>query len=153
MRDTTTSLDIQKGKGSLIDIAQVFPMTEPRILDLARHGAEFSDIVATDEHPDIDISVDAIIRISRFHTTRTLDLAIPEVVDPTRWEAGLLDMVPRPRTLDVVDPLYIPYGALDVRNTEQNPPNPLYQEGVRQTYPDLYARKLPTGLVARRLVK
>jgi hypothetical protein len=147
MRDTTTSLDIQKGKGSLLDIAQVFPMTEPRTLDLARHGAEFSDIVAIDDRLDLDLSTDAIIRISRFHTTRTLDLAIPEVVDPTRWEAGLLDMVPRPRTLDVVDPLYIPYGALDVRRESS------IGEKITKTYPDLYARKLPTGLVARRLVK
>ena len=75
-------------------------------------------------------------------------------------------MVARPRTLDIVDPLYIPYGSLDVRDMEQNPPNPLrhnsplegrtrnlYQGGMKQTYPDLFARKLPSGLVARRLLK
>ena len=153
MSQKTTSLDIQKGKGSILDIAQVFPMTEPRTLDLARHGAAVTDIVATESLEDIDISIDAIIRISRFHTTRTLDLAIPAVVDPTRWEAGLLDMVPRPRTLDIVDPLYIPYGSLDVRHIEKNPPNPLTLGGAKRTYPDLFARKLPTGLVARRLLK
>ncbi len=42
MSDTTTSLDIQKGKGTVLDIARVFPMTSPRTLDLARH-AEFVD--------------------------------------------------------------------------------------------------------------
>ncbi len=145
MSQKTTSLDIQKGKGSILDIAQVFPMTEPRTLDLARHGAEFSDMVAVDSPETIDIHRDAIIRISRFHTTRTLDLAIPAVVDPTRWEAGLLDIVPRPRILDVVDPLYIPYGSLDVRREQITPRD--------KTYPDLFARSLPTALVARRLLK
>ena len=145
MSQKTTSLDIQKGKGTILDIAQVFPMTEPRTLDLARHGAEFSDIVAVDSPEAIDIHRDAIIRISRFHTTRTLDLAIPAVVDPSRWQAGLLDMVPRPRTLDIVDPLYIPYGSLDVRRDQITPRD--------KTYPDLFARKLPKGLVARRLLK
>ena len=145
MSQKTTSLDIQKGKGSILDIAQVFPMTEPRTLDLARHGAEFSDIVAVDSPETIDIHRDAKIRISRFHTVETLDLAIPAVVDPTRWEAGLSGMVPRPRILDIVDPLYIPYGSLDVRREQITP-------RVR-TYPDLFARSLPSGLVARRLLK
>jgi hypothetical protein len=116
MSQKTTSLDITTGEGSVLDIARIFPMTEPRTLDLARHGAAVTDIVATESLGDIDLSTDVIIRLSRFHTTRTLDLALPEVVDPTRWEAGLLDIVPRPRTLDIVDPLYIPYGSLDVRH-------------------------------------
>lgn len=38
MRQKTTSLDIQSGKGSILDIAQIFPMTSTRTLDLARHG-------------------------------------------------------------------------------------------------------------------
>ena len=87
MSPKTTSLDIQSGKGSILDIAQVFPMTEPRTLDLARHGEEFSDIVATERVETVDIREDAIIRISRFRTLQTLDLALPEVVDPNRWEA------------------------------------------------------------------
>ncbi len=145
MSQKTTSLDIQKGKGSTLDIARIFPMTEPRILDLARHGAEFSDIIAVDAPESIDIHGDAIIRIDRFHTTDTLDLAIPAVVDPSRWEAGLSGMIPRPRTLDIVDPLYIPYGSLDVRREQITPRD--------RTYPDLFARSLPTGLVARRLWK
>ena len=43
-------------------------------------------------------------------------------------------MVPRPRTLDVVDPLYIPYGALDVRKMEQATPSlrATPQEGNRE---------------------
>ena len=59
-------------------------------------------------------------------------------------------MVPRPRTLDIVDPLYIPYGSLDVRHGKL----PLEMGGeTKKTYPDLFARKLPSGLVARRLLK
>ncbi len=36
MSQKTTSLDIQKGEGSIIDIAQIFPMTAPRTLDMVR---------------------------------------------------------------------------------------------------------------------
>jgi hypothetical protein len=144
MSQKTTSLDIQKGEGSILDIAQVFPMTATRTLDLARHGEAFSDILSINTSEPIDLREDAKIRINRFHTTETLDLAIPEVVDPTRWEAGLLDMVSRPRTLDIVDPLSIPYGALDVRR------DPILST---TTYPDLYTRELPLSLVIRRVLQ
>ncbi len=87
MSQKTTSLDIQKGEGSVLDIAQVFPMTATRTLDLARHGEAFSDIIVVESSESIDLRADAKIRISRFHTIETLDLAIPEVVDPSRWEA------------------------------------------------------------------
>ncbi|MBC7498070.1 DUF4012 domain-containing protein [Candidatus Gracilibacteria bacterium] len=118
-------------------------MTATRTLDLARHGEEVSDILSINTSEPIDLREDAKIRINRFHTTETLDLAIPEVVDPTRWEAGLLDMVSRPRTLDIVDPFSIPYGALDVRR------DPILST---TTYPDLYARELPLSLVIRRVL-
>ncbi len=55
MSQKTTSLDIQSGKGSILDIAQVFPMTEPRTLDLARHGEAVTDIVAAESPESIDI--------------------------------------------------------------------------------------------------
>ena len=38
MSEKTTSLDIQSGKGSILDIAKAFPMTRAQTLDLARHG-------------------------------------------------------------------------------------------------------------------
>ena len=54
-------------------------------------------------------------------------------------------MVPRPQTLDLVPPLYVPYGAIDVRREKRYP--------KINTYPDLFARKLPYGLIARRMTK
>lgn len=146
MSDTTTSLDIQKGKGSVLDIAKVFPMTDARTLDLARHG-EYVDgmIVWETTYRKIDLSTDAIIRISRFATLDMLDIALPEIVDPARWERGIRGMNARPRCIDIVPPLTIPYGAIDIRQEQIIPKN--------KTYPDLFARNLPYWLLARRTLK
>lgn len=87
MSSKTTSLDIQKGKGSMLDITHIFPTTVARPLDLARHGEIFSDMtVERDVSDAIDLSIDTILSISRFRTVETLDLAIPEVIDPNRWQ-------------------------------------------------------------------
>lgn len=135
MSDTTTSLDIQKGEGTVLDIARVFPMTVPRALDLARHGRFIDGMIAAESSNTIDLSIDAIIRIKRFSTLDMLDIALPEIVDPALWEKGMFGAVARPRRIDIVPPLYVPYGALDVRRE-----NMIYGN---ITYPDLFTRKLP----------
>ncbi len=54
-------------------------------------------------------------------------------------------MISRPRKIDLVLPLYIPYGALDIRLDRQIPRS--------RIYPDLFARPLPMGLLTRRMIK
>lgn len=142
----TTSLDIQHGKGSVIDIAQMFPISSARTLDLSRHGRFVDGIVKQGvNQKSIDLSNDAIIRIKRFSTLDMLDVGIPEIMNPAHRKYRIGVLTPRPRKINLVLPLTIPYGSLDVRleNEIESP----------RTYPDLFARKLPYGLLARRLVK
>ena len=68
MSEKIIALDIQKGEGTVLDIARVFPMTTPRALDLARHGKFIDGMIAVQSSNDIDLSIDAIIRIKRFST-------------------------------------------------------------------------------------
>ena len=82
MSEKIIALDIQKGEGTVLDIARVFPMTTPRALDLARHGKFIDGMIAVQSSNDIDLSIDAIIRIKRFSTLDMLDIALPEIVDP-----------------------------------------------------------------------
>ncbi len=146
MRQKTTSLDIQSGKGSILDIAQIFPMTSTRTLDLARHG-KFIDGVLKWEHiyRKINLSIQATLCINRFSTLEMLDIALPEVIEPVRSNRQIASNSRRPRLIDLVPPLTIPYGAIDVRMEQIIPPH--------HTYPDLFARKLPYWLLARRLAK
>ena len=146
MSDKTTSLDIQKGKWSMIDITSVFPITNARTLDLARHG-EFLDGIIWGENTNntLDVSGHKIIHITRFRTLQTLDIALPEVVNPALWQQWMLDMVPRPRILDIVPPLYVPYWSLDLRHDRI-----IKKEN---TYADIFARTLPYWLFARRITK
>ena len=116
MSDKTTSLDLQKGEWSILNIVPIFPITETRTLNLARHGEFMDDIIwIQDTDNTIDIAESAIIHITRFRTIQTLDIALPEVVNPALWKQWMLDMVPRPRAIDIVPPLYVPYGSLDLR--------------------------------------
>ncbi|NRH21457.1 hypothetical protein HOO68_05460, partial [Candidatus Gracilibacteria bacterium] len=69
MSEKTTSLDIQSGKGSILDIAKAFPMTRAQTLDLARHGKYIDGMLQGENvYKNIDFSEDAIIRITRFRT-------------------------------------------------------------------------------------
>ncbi len=93
----------------------------------------------------IDIAESAIIHITRFRTIQTLDIALPEVVNPALWKQWMLDMVPRPRAIDIVPPLYVPYGSLDLRRDRIIKKN--------NTYSDIFVRTLPYGLLTRRIIK
>ncbi len=87
MSQKTTSLDIQKGKGSRVDISTVFPMVLTRTLDLARHGQFIDSMSIVGERTEhIDIHKDTIIHINRFRTIEMLDLVLPEVVDSNRLQ-------------------------------------------------------------------
>lgn len=57
----------------------------------------------------------------------------------------MLDMVPRPRAIDIVPPLYVPYGSLDLRRDRIIKKN--------NTYSDIFVRTLPYGLLTRRIIK
>lgn len=146
MSAKTTSLDIEKGKWSVLDIAHFFPISEARSLNLARHG-KFVDGIIRDEWNlrKIDLSLDTNIRMSRFRTIDMLDVGTVEIMNPAHRRFRLGAVQSRPKTIDLVPSLYIPYGALDVRREVPYP--------KINTYPDLFARKLPYGLLAKRAYK
>jgi hypothetical protein len=85
MSQKTTSLDIQKGRGSTLDVARDFVMATPHTIDTARHG-EWIDGMSDMERDDIDLSTEHVISLSRYRTIATLDLAMREVVDPALWQ-------------------------------------------------------------------
>ena len=106
----TTSLDIQRGKRTVIDIAHMFPLSSARTLDLSRHGRFFDGIIRQQSNQKkIDLSNDAIIRIKRFSTLDMLDLGSREVMDPAHRKYRIGVISPRPRRINIVDPLTIPY--------------------------------------------
>lgn len=93
----------------------------------------------------LDLSLPNRMEITRFRTIPTLDLALPDIVDPMAWQQKLLDLPPRPRTINLVPPLDTPYEALDIRSGNLIPRGMLY--------PDLYARRLPYSLMMKRTSK
>ena len=105
--------DIRPGKGTDIDIARMFPMTEAHPVRHMSVRFFVDDIFVSRITPDLSISKK--IEITRFRTIPTLDLALPDIVDPKAWQQKLLDLPPRPRTIDLMPPLDTPYDALDIR--------------------------------------
>ncbi len=151
MSAKTISLDIIRWPGSALDIARSFPIAVPRALDLARHGKFVDGIIRdTGSLRKIDLSIDTSVRLTRFRTISMLDVALPEVANLARRRGIFQSTNSRPRRINLVEPLHIPYGSLDVRSGAVVSK---YENGIRKTYPDLYARKLPTGLLARRAYK
>ena len=80
--------------------------------------------------------------MKRFRTITSLDLSIPELWQPSILTTKILQIHPRFHTIDLVPPLDIPFGALDIRSEI-----PLLSE---QRYGDIYRRSLPVSLHIRR---
>lgn len=140
MSPKITYLDIRWGQGSVLDIAKLYPLSEAHPIRHTRGGYLMDDM--KQRRRRIDLSLEQRIELQRFRTVGTLDLALTELVDPAPWQRRILDIPPRPHTIDLVPPLDTPYGALDVRRY-----NPIPSERL---YPDIFARRLPYGLMMRR---
>ena len=91
----------------------MFPMTEAHPVRHMSVRFFVDDMFVSRITPDLSISKK--IEITRFRTIPTLDLALPDIVDPKAWQQKLLDLPPRPRTIDLMPPLDTPYDALDIR--------------------------------------
>lgn len=140
MSQKITYLDIRRGLWSMLDIASMFPLSEAHPIRHARSGNLIDEI--QQHRPHLDFSISKKLEIDRFSTLWTLDLALREIIDPKPWQQKVLGLTPRPHVIDLVPELDIPYGALDIRR---------YNQIVsRKKYPDIFARKLPYGLMMRR---
>ena len=120
MSEKIIHFDIRPGRGTDIDVARMFPMTSPHPVRHMSVRFFVDDMRRSRVTPDL--SLPKRIELTRFRTIPTLDLAYPELVDPKIWQQHLLDLAPRPRTIDLVTPLDMPYDALDVRKLDTNPP-------------------------------
>ena len=102
------------------------------ILDTLKHG----------EGTMYDFSLRRTLSLKRFRTLVTLDLSTPELWQPSLLTSKILSIHPRLRSIDLVAPLEIPFGSLDMRSLR-----PIIS---KRTYPDLYRRRLPASLHIRR---
>lgn len=143
MSEKIIHFDIRPGAGKDLDIARMFPMTSPHPVRHMSVNYFVDDMRRRRTTPNLALR--KRIEMTRFRTIPTLDLAYPEIVDPKVWQQQLLDLAPRPRTIDIVVPLSEPYGALDIRSEK-----PIPRERI---YPDLFTRRLPYTLMMRRTTK
>lgn len=93
--------------------------------------------------PDFALSKE--IRLTRFRSIAMLDLAAPDVFQPRPWQRKILDIPPRPRMIDLVPPLDIPYDALDIRQDRVIPRD--------KKHADIFTRRLPYALMMKRSAK
>jgi hypothetical protein len=132
------SFDLRRGEGSLIDVASMMPLSEVHSYDHT-HGRNILDDIQRWRRT-IDLVVPMKIELERFQTFPTLDLATETVRNYTN------DVPTRKKlVISAIAPLYIPYGSMDVRKFQK------YKS--TKTYPDLYKRTLPYGLMMRRAAK
>ena len=137
------SFDLRKGQGSKIDLTRMLPLTPLHPLDHKSRGRDMLDDMAVQRKtPDLRKLI--TMEIVRFSTLETLDIATDEIRRVT-VSTGSAVYTRTLREIDIVPPIYIPYGTLDVRKYEK------YQKLT--VYPDLFTRTLPYGLMARRAAK
>lgn len=138
------SLDIIYGEGSELDISGYFPLAETHAVENNRHDGFIDDMWV--QYDPIDFSLPKEVRIDKFRTLDILDLVSQEVIDAKYlWRNASGSVIERPHRINLVHPLYVPYGAIDIRMMQKIP--------RERKYPDLFTRKLPYGLIARRQVK
>lgn len=133
------SFDLQAGKGSVLDIASMFPISSVHAI---RSTKPILDTLAKWRGKTHDFSLSRKLSIKRFRTLVTLDLSTSEFWQPSLLTTKILQIRPRFHTIDLVPPLEIPFGSLDIRREI-----PILSE---QKYGDIYRRKLPASLHLRR---
>lgn len=135
------SFDLIGSHGEDIDVTKFFPISEVHAI---RSRKPLLDTIMHGEGSVPDLWVSKVLSVSQFRTIATLDLARREFFEPWALAVYLLDEKPRPQTINICPPLYIPYGSLDVRGL------PIRSE---KKYGDIYRRSLPWWLHARRTWK
>jgi hypothetical protein len=134
------SLDLLHERTATLDLNVFFPLSELHAI----HGAKRSvENIGPKKRRKIDLSLPEILSLPRFTNYRALDIGPKELARKRK-----LMMNPSKfadfRVLDLVPPLSIPYGSLDVRSE----PIP-----STRTYPDIYRRTLPVSLHLKRIQK
>lgn len=137
------SFDLRRGKWESIDLAAMLPLSRLHPLDHSGGRDILDDMTLSRTAPDLVPPMR--ITLDRFTTLETLDLATHEIREVTYDPYDRMTDTWAKKTLSIIDPIYIPYGSLDVRRYEKKTSS--------RTYPDLFTRSLPYGLMVRRTVK
>lgn len=130
------SLDIQTNKDGTLDIASMMPLSDLHVMRNHLGGFVEEFHIRT---WDADIFLPPVIQIERCNDTRFSDLVLPTK------NIRHIGARRRRRYLNLVKPLYVPYGSLDVR-----------QETVissQKKYVDIFTRPLSRSLMVRRRAK
>jgi hypothetical protein len=90
----------------------------------------------------LDISVPMRFHIDAFITLGTLDLSSSLLLEKTALKRKLQNGPERSMRINLLPPLSLPYGAIDIRSERK-----MFST---KKYPDLYTRKLPYRLLMRR---
>ncbi len=132
------SFDLKKGKGSVLDIEDLLPLSHLHPLDHT-HGKNILDDMK--EHREtLDLFPKMKIKLERFSSLQTLDIATKDIRRMT-FESPTFGK----SILSVIPHLYLPYGSIDIRRFQK------YKKNT--TYPDLFARSLPYWLLTKRFAK
>ncbi len=137
------SFDLRAGHGSVIDLAGMLPLSHVHALEQSGGRVLIDDMVVERATPDLREPIKLVLE--RFHSLETLDIATQSIRNVTISSSRAADVTRRRKRINIIPPLYIPYGSLDVRR---------YQRRIWAIrYPDLFTRSLPYGLMVRRAVK
>lgn len=90
----------------------------------------------------LDISVPMRFHIDAFITLGTLDISSSLLLEKTALKRKLQNGPERSMSINLLAPLSLPYGAIDIRSERK-----IFST---KKYPDLYTRKLPYRLLMRR---
>lgn len=138
------SLDIVQNLDDTIDVSWFFVMTSVQVTKMIRDAQMIDDM--SWQRPTIDFSLKKDIKINPLRTLEIFDLLSQEVINAKYlWKNTLGDLPDRPNKINLLEPLYVPYGSIDMRSMR-----PIVSD---KKYSDLFARNLPYSLFLRRQMK
>ncbi len=142
MQQKRVMRDIQRWGGEILDIRSVFPLTRTHAMKQGRYITTLDDIQKVASLTKVDLSVKPVLSIDKFDTLATLDITHSDIIRATALTRKIQKLPERKEIIDLVPPLALPYGAIDIRI--YTPPK------SEKKYADLYTRKLPYGLFIKR---
>ncbi len=111
--DGIISFDLRAGHGNVIDLAGMLPLSHLHPLDHSG-GRDILDDMKK-ERPTPDLREPLTLVLERFNSLETLDLATQAIRSVTIGSSRAGDVTRKRRRINIIPPIYIPYGTLDIR--------------------------------------
>lgn len=134
------SLDIQNSPLKNIDISGFFPNSEVHAIFNGTMKPTLDQILP--ELPRINLAKNTPLQVDSFETFGMLDLAHNALIESPYWQSKKPELKNRKKKIILAEPLFIPFGALDICTLE-----PIISE---KKYPDLFTRNLTSKLRLKR---